>query len=169
MTEQKNYQSQVDEMVKTNNLTDYEMQLWLHKQGHKLYDDQLGNDVDIQKMYALANQYGFTWVESKDVWIKESQGIYLTDKTLTERGFAIYKFEDAYGTKCSLQKSSLASDQAVWLGVDDPNPQVLVPGKGWIPYIIPDEVFLATRMHLTREGAKEIIKALQVFVDTGEL
>lgn len=95
-------------------------------------------------------------------------------KRVTERGFAIQEFTDFYGVKCSLQKSSLATEDAIWLGVTDANPQILAShtpegGRGWVPYHIPADVHLSTRMHLTRAQAKEVIDALQVFVDTGEL
>jgi hypothetical protein len=38
-----------------------------------------------------------------------------------------------------------------------------------MPYPIPKEVLLSTRMHLNREQVKEIIPILQKFVDTGDL
>ncbi|MDB4430896.1 hypothetical protein N9137_00710, partial [Pseudomonadales bacterium] len=71
--------------------------------------------------------------------------------------------------KCSLQESSSAMAAKVWLGIDDANPIVLVEGKGWQPYHIPEDVILTTRMHLTQEDAKLLIERLQVFVDTGGL
>lgn len=90
-------------------------------------------------------------------------------KTKTNRGFGRIDFVDRYGNSCSLQESSLASDSAIWFGVDDAKPQILIEGKGWIPYEIPDEVLLHTRMHLTQKQVKELLPHLQKFVETGTL
>ncbi len=100
--------------------------------------------------------------------------------TKTERGFALGLFTDLYGTKCSIQKSSLATDDAIWLGVDNPEPKIMAKRAaslgivtdltcGWVPYPIPEEVLLSTRMHLNKEQVTELIKTLQHFVDTGDL
>lgn len=69
-------------------------------------------------------------------------------KDVTNRGFSVIHFTDSRGVKCSLQKSSLATEDAIWLGVDYAS---------------------TTHMHLTKEQASEIIKVLQVFVETGDL
>lgn len=92
-------------------------------------------------------------------------------KEVTNRGFSIIHFTDSKGVKCSLQKSSLATEDAIWLGVDDADPKFLgtPEGTGFIRYPIPDEVSLTTQMHLNKEQASELIKALQVFVETGDL
>ena len=98
----------------------------------------------------------------------------------TARGFANISFEDRYGLKCSIQKSSLATEDAIWIGVDDPEPCVLASDAksvgvetskttGWVPYPIPSQVLLKTRMHLTREQVMELLPILQNFVDTGEI
>lgn len=98
----------------------------------------------------------------------------------TERGFSLSKFLDLYETKCSIQKSSLATEDAIWLGVDDPQPCVLHGDAkklgvqteatcGWVPFPVPGEVHLTTRMHLSREQVSVLIPVLQRFVDTGEL
>lgn len=79
----------------------------------------------------------------------------------TSRGFDLIEFLDRYGTKCSLQKSSLAGDDAIWFGIDDPEPKMLATDAirlgieteqttGWIPYGLPEELSLTSRMHLTR-------------------
>ncbi|MCK9544475.1 MAG: hypothetical protein M0R03_20850 [Novosphingobium sp.] len=44
-------------------------------------------------------------------------------KQQTSRGFEYYEFIDRYNTKCSLQKSSLAFEDCIWLGCDDANPK----------------------------------------------
>jgi hypothetical protein len=40
---------------------------------------------------------------------------------------------------------------------------------GWIPYPIPKDVDLSTRMHLSREQVAVLLPILQQFVDTGEI
>lgn len=65
-----------------------------------------------------------------------------------ERGFAIGKFQDLYGHPCSVQKSSLATDDAIWLGRDN---------------------IEHARMHLDRELVAALLPLLQRFIETGEL
>ena len=100
--------------------------------------------------------------------------------TTTNRGFALIEFLDRNQAPCSIQKSSLAFEDAVWIGVDDPSPKILhgeatrmgVPHEatcGWVPYPIPEEVMITSRMHLTREQVAELIPVLQRFVETGDL
>jgi hypothetical protein len=101
-------------------------------------------------------------------------------KSNTARGFRVIDFEDRYDQSCSIQKSSLAMEDAIWFGVNDADPKIMaVDAKrlgiptaqnvGWIPFHIPEEVLLSTRMHLTRDQVEEILPILQHFVDTGEL
>lgn len=101
-------------------------------------------------------------------------------KTKTSRGFARREFTDLYGAECYLQKSSLATKDAIWLGVIDAKPQVMASKAasvgvqtdqttGWVPYPIPDDVLLTTQMHLTQPMVRKLIKQLQHFADTGEL
>lgn len=115
----------------------------------------------------------------------------LGEDTKTGRGFRMVEFTDANGHECTLQQSSAIGDtdegwnnpgsSFVWLGVDDAQPQVmksqaeslgltLPPGEvsGWMPYPIPDEVLLSTRMHLNREQVEGLIQRLQSWLDTGE-
>jgi hypothetical protein len=100
--------------------------------------------------------------------------------TTTGRGFALIEFTDYYDEKCTLQKSSLATEDAIWLGIDDPKPQVMASQAGqvgvktnetcgWVPYPIPKGVSISTRMHLTRAQVKELLPVLRHFVKTGEL
>jgi hypothetical protein len=112
------------------------------------------------------------------------------EKTTTGRGFDIIKFTDRYGHECSLQKSSLATEDAIWFGPNEAEPQimasqsnavktkqmVLMPtlnkedkSEGWIPYPIPNEVELYTRMHLTQDQVKELLPFLIKFAETGDL
>lgn len=99
----------------------------------------------------------------------------------TQRGFRKGTFIDRYGEKCSIQKSSLASEDAIWLGIENANPQIMQSDAvrlglsqepnpvGWMPFPVPKEVVMSTRMHLTQEQVKELIPILQKFVDTGEI
>lgn len=78
-------------------------------------------------------------------------------KSKTDRGFDLNNFEDAYGVSCSLQESSSVIHH-VWLGVNDADPQIMASktpqgGTGWVPYEIPNDVLLTTRMHLNTRGA----------------
>lgn len=98
----------------------------------------------------------------------------------TLRGFDVCDFEDLSGQKCSLQESSIGTETAVWFGVDDANPMILavnarklgIPTNehtGWVPYSLPKEVFLSTRMHLTQDMVRQLLPTLQKFAETGEL
>lgn len=100
-------------------------------------------------------------------------------KFKTARGFGGFEFEDCYGSKCSLQESS-SVEKRLWLGIDDVEPQILAKDAralgiktnapiGWVPYHIPKEVLLHSRMHLDREGVEELISKLQYWLDNEEL
>ncbi len=100
--------------------------------------------------------------------------------TTTARGYALIEFNDRYDNACQIQKSSLATEDAIWFGVADANPQVMATHaasvgmhtsetSGWVPYPLPSAVSLNTRMHLTREQVAALLPTLQHFVDTGEL
>ena len=96
------------------------------------------------------------------------------NNTVTIRGFDLIEFTDLYDYKCSIQKSSLATDDAIWFGIDDPNPQIMASltlqgGVGWVKYDIPKDVLITSRMHLNREQVAELIPILQRFVKTGEI
>lgn len=98
----------------------------------------------------------------------------------TERGFATIEFLDRYGDACIIQKSSLATEDAIWFGIQDACPQIMASDAlaagidtdettGWVPYPMPKNVLLTTRMHLTRELVAELLPILQRFVHTGEV
>jgi len=104
----------------------------------------------------------------------------LGELTHTDRGFGRIDFTDRYGAKCSIQESSLATESAIWLGVNDAEPKVLASQAarfgvstnettGWVPYPIPDDVLLTTRMHLSRETAQQLVEVLQRWLETGSL
>lgn len=71
-------------------------------------------------------------------------------ETKTERGFRIVRFFDRYDFACSLQESSLATEYAIWLGVDTENDS-------------------SNRMHLTQEQVSLMLPYLQRFVETGHI
>jgi hypothetical protein len=73
-----------------------------------------------------------------------------------DRGFLKEKFKDRYGADCSIQKSSLATEDCIWLGCDHETKD----GQG-NP--------VGARMHLTRAMAVDIAMHLQRFIETGEL
>lgn len=101
----------------------------------------------------------------------------------THRGFEIVKFKDYYGEDCSLQASSLAiytkpGTSAVWLGIDDARPRCLHSDAkeldvktnvacGWVDYPLSEKVLLSTRMHLDREGVKQLIVSLKNWLNKG--
>lgn len=100
--------------------------------------------------------------------------------SMTGRGFALLEFYDLYGARCNVQMSSLADQEAIWLGVESAEPQIMASQAatfgvdtketaGWVPYPIPEQVLLTTRMHLSREQVAALLPVLQRFADTGEV
>ncbi len=88
----------------------------------------------------------------------------------TSRGFEIIDFKDRNGVACSLQASSIAEYEkpgtsAVWLGCDDANPRILLPGKGWTKVEWLPDTIADTRMHLNREQVAALIVHLQAWLD----
>jgi len=81
----------------------------------------------------------------------------------TLRGFVSADFTDLYGSECSIQDSSLATDDAIWLGVDHIN------AKEWSTIVGVDPEKIPARMHLSREMVAELLPILQRFVDTGSI
>jgi hypothetical protein len=101
-------------------------------------------------------------------------------KQKTSRGFAYYKFIESNGNICSIQKSSAAEQDLIWLGCDKLDIQ------GFTPYGQPESWASITeeqinekfgtehingnnRMHLSRETVSKLIPILQKFVDTGNI
>ncbi len=92
------------------------------------------------------------------------------------------EFQDHYDNKCTIQASSLADYaqpgiSAIWLGINDADPKVRAIDAarlglrtnqtvGWVPYPIPPEVSLSTRMHLNREQVAGLIARLQEWLDS---
>ena len=86
----------------------------------------------------------------------------------SQRGFGWVEFEDRYGVTCTIQNSSLATEEAIWFGPNEPNPRVLRHGR-WEPVTLPEGTLCDTRMHLTRETVAELLPILQRFVKEGEI
>lgn len=74
---------------------------------------------------------------------------------LTERRFARGEFRDIYGSVCSIQESSNAEVDAIWLGVEIPFENY--NGSGF------------PRMHLNQEQVAALLPLLQHFVENGYL
>lgn len=69
----------------------------------------------------------------------------------TSRGFAIAEFRDHNGESCSIQESSVATEDLIWLGRDD----------------VDSHTF--GRMHLTQAMVAELLPLLTRFAETGRL
>ena len=98
----------------------------------------------------------------------------------SSRGFPFIEFKDAYDTKCSIQQSSNAEFDALWIGISEADPKVMATDAasvgvrtaettGWVAFPIPPEVFVATRMHLEREQVEALVEDLTRWLKTGEL
>lgn len=122
------------------------------------------------------------------VFGREMLGVFHGHQEVTLRRVARVEFTDRYGAECSVQKSSLATEDAIWVGVNEPEPQImareahamgredlLLPEgdperlNGWVPYPLPAGVLCNTRMHLTREQASRLSVLLAHFAGTGDL
>lgn len=90
-------------------------------------------------------------------------------KSITNRGFHVMEFVDLYGEKCSIQKSSYASDNAIWFGLNEVGGVVSDEDGKISKYEKPDNVDLFGRMHLTQAQVKELLPILTHFAETGEL
>ncbi len=93
-------------------------------------------------------------------------------KSKTQRGFGFIEFKDEKGVECSIQMSSNAMKECIWIGCNDADPRYFVPlgNPSWRKLEKPPEAtdwIFNTRMHLTRKQVEKIIPILQKFVDTG--
>jgi hypothetical protein len=78
------------------------------------------------------------------------------------RGMACFLFNDMYGQRCSLQQSSLASEGAIWFGIDSTGPHMEGPGGSRNEQV-------SARMHLTQTQMQRLLPFLQHFAKTGDL
>lgn len=122
----------------------------------------------MERYWAIRMKENEIKIEKKGEYTIETTSLTSLTKTKTNRGFGLFDFKDKYGRECSLQDSSLASEPAIWFGIDNANPQVLKKGKEWIPFLVPDDVHFTTRMHLTQEQVKALLPILTYFAETGE-
>ena len=90
-------------------------------------------------------------------------------RSRTGRGFALYEWVDSYGEKCSIQKSSIATADMLWLGVDSPSVQLVGRVGPPRPFELPPDAMVSSRMHITRAQARKPAKLLAHFAETGEL
>lgn len=109
----------------------------------------------------------------------------MSDDTLLKTGsFGLgwprIDFKDCYEHECSIQKSSIATVDAIWFGINEANPQILAKDAdkinpdtgektGWIKFDVPDEVLMTTRMHLTQRQVADLLPILSHFARTGQL
>lgn len=88
----------------------------------------------------------------------------------TSRGFPVITFTDNYGVVCSLQISSAAAGDKIWLGVDDTSFTIFDDNMGkYITTKLPENFSVNTRMHLTQDQVKDLLPHLVKFAETGEL
>lgn len=74
----------------------------------------------------------------------------------TSRGFELGSFKDRYQQECSIQDSSLATEPAIWLGVDK-----MLSRDGLTE--------VHARMHLTVPQAKELVAVPERFIEKGTI
>lgn len=105
----------------------------------------------------------------------------------TERGFEVNHFKDTYGFDCSIQDSSLATDDRIWLGVHNAPIKIMkkdiadwrmcdiIPDDGmtneygWCTVKLPVTALVESRMHLNRKQARELAEELLYFADNGHI
>ncbi len=86
----------------------------------------------------------------------------------TSRGFAVSTFFDANGQECSIQKSSAAEVDLLWLGCDHADPKFFGP-HGWEPVRMPEMYVANTRMHLSRRNVWQLLPKLIKFALCGDI
>lgn len=129
--------------------------------------------------------------ELKAKKMNKNNSMPLGEESKTSRGFTTVKFKDHYGMKCSLQESSRAVFENpdgtventlgfVWLGIDNPEPKVMWKNAskvgveteataGWVPYPVPDDVLIPTRMHLNEAQVRGLVARLNHWLETGHI
>lgn len=101
-------------------------------------------------------------VKTGDKYWKDFDEVGLIDpKTESNgRGFSGLEFKDRYRQECVLKNSSLATEGAIWFGVDTTGPQLDGPsGKR------NEEV--QVYMHLTRRQIEQLLPLFHEFVEIG--
>lgn len=99
----------------------------------------------------------------------------------TARGFDLIEFKDSDGVNCTLQKSSSALGDKIWLGskaeIKEFYPAPRDTDESWfdvedlspLKHRPQNEIHVFSRMHLTRKQVEKLLLHLQNFVKTGEL
>ena len=82
-------------------------------------------------------------------------------KSKTQRGFGLIEFQDMYGQNCSLQDSSLATESAIWFGVDSTGDHINGPMGNRNEKV-------SNRMHLTKKMVSQLLPILIKFAETGD-
>ena len=96
-------------------------------------------------------------------------------ETNTRRGFPLVEFKDRHDQDCSLQTSSIAFENCIWLGCDNPKVRAMKKdylghGTGWCDVEIPEYAhIMPSRMHLSQENVKDLLPYLIRFAKTGEI
>lgn len=95
-------------------------------------------------------------------------------KKHTNRGFSLYEFKDRGGNECSLQKSSIATEQCIWLGANETIANIGMPWQKITEKEIKEkfnanEIITNSRMHLTQKQVKKLLPILTKFAETGEI
>lgn len=110
-----------------------------------------------EQMEPVTDEQADAFVRALYARVERDQQPKTITMTANNRGFMSGDFEDLNGILCSIQESSLATDDAIWLGVH-PTPSEHEK-RGYGP----------TRMHLNRQHVAALLPLLQHFVETGEL
>ncbi len=93
----------------------------------------------------------------------------------TNRGFQVGSFKDQRGNECSIQVSSNAMTECIWLGSNKIGLQEFKAGQGWVDHAECDEHTMAhhyvanNRMELSRKQVEKLLPLLENFVKTGNL
>ena len=88
-------------------------------------------------------------------------------KRVTERGFGLIEFKDRYGIDCTIQKSSLATEDAIWFGAKDIG--VRKDSANGFKDVDTTGCIANNRMHLTKKQVKKLLPILKHFAKTGDL
>ena len=75
----------------------------------------------------------------------------------TNRGFAVTTFEDLYQQRCRIQKSSLATTDAWWIGVENSGPIIKGPNGNYNEAVNGE-------MHLSKKQIRNLIDKLEELI-----
>ena len=124
--------------------------------GFPSYADDPKNFPGATKEDGVCNPY--TPGETAILAAKEIARLRHWKQARTCRGFAAYSCVDTYGQTCSVQQSSLANRNALWVGADDEPVRDKVTGTTY-----------NNRMHLSPAQARELAYLIGYWGQRGEL